>query len=167
MAKIFKNILNKIIAPFYLMEAFKVLSVLKQIENLEKSNNYEQAVTLRNRWLSKIKRKNSAPLWLSEAKYLFHQKKDHLTAIAAFENAISVFNKQPFHFGAINPLDMYYGASACAVVLGENEKGARYYIEFKKYYKEFSCNKELKKYSDAYIEQKQWIEEQLGINTAA
>ncbi len=161
MAKIFKILLTKILAPLYFLEAFKVLSVLKQIEGLEKNNNYEQAVTLRSTWLSKIKRKNSAPLWLSEAKYLFHQKMDYLNAINAFEKAISVYSEQPLHFGSINPLDMYYGASACAIMLGNRERGTEYYNEFAVYYEEFAINNGLNAYSSVYSEQKKWIEEQL------
>ncbi|MCP3889257.1 MAG: hypothetical protein GY702_10340 [Desulfobulbaceae bacterium] len=152
-------------SPLRLLEPFKVLSILKVINRLEKDNNYSEAKTLRKSWLSRIKSKNCAPLWLSEGKYELNIQKDYKRALIAFEDAIEAHQKQPLYYGSVNPLDMLYGAAVCAFMLGKTEKGKEYYKEFEDYYDRFLKNKTLKHFALRHSEGKKWLQHKLDEET--
>jgi len=146
----------------YLLEAFKVLLIFKKIESLEKDRKYDEAISLRSLWLSKVKHRNSSPLWLSEGKYQLHYKKDYSKALIAFENGMKAHKNQPLHYGSVSPLDIYYGGAVSAVMLNRIQKGEKHFKEFLNYYDCIYSDKDLSSYALSYSDGIKWLREQIN-----
>jgi len=163
------NKLIKFIAyPLKIFQPFKVLSIVRIIKKLEKEKEFEKADKLRTEWLSKVKFKNSAPLLFSQGNYHLGHTKNYLVAFSSFDKAVSAYYQQPFHYSAINPLDLYYGCTVSAIMIGEFDKGKEYFKEVKKYYNMISSRKHPSDYAKFYKKGIEWIEESLkckGVNS--
>lgn len=142
-------------------QPFKVLSIAKAIEYLEKNNEFDKADELRNHWISKVKFKNSAPLLFSQGNYNLEHRKNYQIALSSFENAANAFQQQPLHYSTVNPLDLYYGCAVSAIMLGRFDKGEEYFKEVKKYYRTINSGSNPSEYAKFYAKRIRWIEERL------
>ena len=155
-----------ITCPLNIFQPFKVLSIVKIIENLEKEKEFEKADKLRTEWIQKVKFKNSAPLLFSRGTYHLYYTKKYQIAFFSFENAITAFERQILHCSAVNPLELYYGCSVSAIMIGRIDKGEEYFKGVMKYYNLIASGKNISEYAKSYAKRIEWIKEQLDRNVA-
>jgi len=117
---------------------------------------------LREEWISKVKFKNSAPLLFSHGNYHLEHTKKYQISFASFENAITAFKKQPLHYGAINPLELYYGCTVSAIMLGMFDKGEEYFKEVIRLHNIIISVKNPSEYAKFYTKRIEWIKAQLA-----
>lgn len=154
--------INFITSPLNLFQPFKVLSIVRIIESLEEEKEFEKADKLRTKWISKVKFKNSAPLLLSQGIYHLEYTKKYQFSFVSFENAITAFQQQPLHYSAVNPLELYYGCTVSAIMIGRIDKGEEYFKEMMRYYNAIVSGKNISEYAKSYTKKIEWIKDQLA-----
>lgn len=141
--------------------SYRALKMYHEVEKLEKNKNYERASQFRHNAISSIDRKYTAPFWRQEGFDYLYRLRDYSKSLAAFENAIEVLELSPMFYGVSNPLDIYFGAATASVAMGLQQKGQKYFMEFKKRFNILSKEAGLQKHLQSYNEGIQWIEEGL------
>jgi len=156
------KLINFITYPLNLFQPFKVLSIVKIIESLEKEKEFEKADKLRTEWISKVRFKNSAPLLLSHGNYHLEHTKNYQSSLIYFENAAIAFQQQPLHYSSTNTLDIYYGCTVSAIMLGLLDKGEEYFKEVVRLHNLIISVKNPSEYAKFYTKRIEWIKDQLA-----
>ena len=144
--------------PFY-KNAQKGINAQREIRQLEKSGNHDEARKLRREILCKYPDKHLGPLWRSEGSDQLYNLKNYNEALKAFENAMSAIEGDSmicaFQYGVTDPFQVYFGAAVSAFYISEKEKAIIYGTKF------LDLVSKLKS-KERFNEQVEWLSRNIG-----
>ena len=146
--------LGKLIFRIPFMQLTKVMF---EIDGLVHQEKYDEARSVREKWLQNPKFSQSEELLCSKGNDLFFNKKDYPQALQIFEKTIKI---NPNY----NPIELYYGASSAAMLIGDLERAKKYYHTFMVWWNKFTNDPKLKIFiQNNYSEYKKYLENNIEI----
>lgn len=164
--KILRKIIYRIASPvIWLASSNKLveaLQIFSATEKLEREKKYLEAYNLRQKWLSKLPTRVTAPIWRQEGNYQLYREKNYAKSLNAFENASKGIDLGPSTLGVADPIQIYYGATVSSIHLEFKEKAEHYFKKLMQTHDKFTQSPELKESLTAYSDGINWIREKLN-----
>jgi tetratricopeptide (TPR) repeat protein len=137
----------------------QLTKVMFEIDDLVRQKKYDEARSIREKWLQKPKFSKSAELLCYKGNDLLFNIKDYSQALQIFEETIKI---NPHY----NPIELYYGASSAAMLTGDFERAKKYYQTFMVWWNKFKNDPKLKDFIQKnYSEYKKYLENNLEIQS--